>query len=65
MPKIQENKMKITIPITIQIKAALAQFALLGLVPLLKAQTNSIMIPTIGIAEINIVTTQSPVVTAG
>lgn len=57
--------MEITIPITIQIKAALAQFALLGLVPLPKAQTNSIMIPTIGIAVINIVKTQSPVVTAG
>ena len=44
-----------------KIKFALAQFDLLGLVPLLKAQTNNMTIPTMGIANKNNETSQLPI----
>ena len=47
------------------IKVALAQLALLGFVVLPNAQTNSIIIFAIGIAEIMKVMIQSPIDTTG
>ena len=55
-----KNKKLSTILIPIIIKAALAQFALLGWVLLPKPQTNNIINPIIGMARIIIVITHSP-----
>ena len=58
------NRMTVRkIPIASQIRHAFAQLALLGFVPPLKAQTKSIIRPINGIAQINNVRTQSPVLT--
>jgi len=54
-----------TIPITIHIKVAFAQLALLGFVPPEKAQTNNSIRLTKGITKRSMVTNQSPVVTGG
>ena len=51
------------IEIATQTNAALAQFALLGAVPALKAQTKSMINPTIGMAMISMVIIQSPKLT--
>ena len=45
--------------IAVQIRAAFAQFALFGFVPLPKPQTKSIIKPTNGMAATRIVITQS------
>jgi hypothetical protein len=60
--KIKSRIAKI-IPIAIQSSVAFAQLALLGFVPPLNAQTKSMMNPTRGMALINIVKNQSPVLT--
>jgi hypothetical protein len=62
-PNTTMNIIAITTATKYQIKDAFAQLALLGFVPLPNAQTNSIIRPTKGIAVINIVKNQSPVLT--
>lgn len=59
----EENRKKNTIPTTAQIKFAFAQLALLGCVPPPKAQTSNMISPTIGMQEIKMVKTHSPVFT--
>ena len=48
-PMAPQNRITNTNPISIKIRVAFAQLAFVGLVPLLKAQTNSMIILTIGI----------------
>jgi len=63
VPKTTETNTETTMPINNQINVALAKFALLGLAPEPKPQTNSIMMLTRGMAKIKIVSTQSLVFT--